>query len=151
MTRRKAGAPVVEAIALLGELARVVERHTNTYKEFLRIEKSNDAIRSANGTIDVAKLSEVERVKFERRAIQLLNKSDTLQDRAADAEAAHLRAFEMVNTTAAKNAIPLRVREAIAKTCDELLRFSQALDVANQRWASAGSAARLAELNGGAE
>jgi len=151
MTRRKAGAPVVEAIALLGELARVVERHNETYKEFLRLEKANDAIRSPNGSIDVAKLSEVERVKFERRAIQVLNKSDTLQDRAADAEAAHLRAFESINTTAAKNAIPSAVREAIATTCDELLRFSQALDVANQRWLCAGDSAKLATLKGGAE
>jgi hypothetical protein len=151
MTKRKAGAPVVESIALLGELARVVERHKDTYKELLRLEKANEAIRSANGSIDVAKLSEVERLAFERRSIQALNKSDVLQDRAADAEAAHLRAFESVNTTAAKNAIPVAVREALAKACDELLRFSQALDVANQRWLSAGMSARLSELNGGAE
>jgi hypothetical protein len=141
MTKRKGGAPVIAAIALLGDLALEVERHERTYKELLRLCKDND---------EIPNLSEVERAKFERRGIQLLNKSDTLQDRAYNVEAAHLRAFEMVNTTAAKNSIPLAVREAIAKTCDELLRFSQEMEQAHLKWLRAGFTSKPSSPIGGA-
>jgi hypothetical protein len=149
MTRRKGGTPLGAAIVLLGELAHAVERNERTYKDLFRLSKSA-GLRSPDGKIDVSKLSEVERYKFERTAIQVLNKSDLLQAHSADAEAAHLRAFECVNTEAAKKTIPDSVRRAIARACDELLRFSQVIDTAHMDWLRLGKHDQPEQI-GGAE